>query len=130
MSRPDPNLQDAARAVRPYLAKLVDDPDTVDDRLVELLRQEPSPNSDAGLTAVFDEVGLVDWVASFLQNGVPPEAWRDPERGLSLLPGTGAPISADRFVCPVDGNYVFYRRMIGQPVPKCLDDGARLVLSP
>jgi hypothetical protein len=65
-----------------------------------------------------------------VERGVPPDAVMVAERGIEALPGRGQPIDADRFECPVDGMFVFYRRHVGQPVPPCRDHRVALVPAP
>jgi hypothetical protein len=58
----------------------------------------------------------------------PPHLQTVTERSLEPLPGTAAPVAAQRYACPVDGNYVWYRAFVGVPVPTCPDhDGVALV---
>jgi hypothetical protein len=125
------DLIEVARAIRVYLNDLVDQPAQIDARLVDLLqRSQHGENVDEELGLLLGEDYLVDWVATFLEHGMPPDVVVDSERGIEPLPGRGAPVRTDRFVCPVDGNFVFYRRHVGQRVPPCPDDGATLVVEP
>jgi hypothetical protein len=92
-----------AAAVDRQLAELLDPArqgDDVDDRILDLLR-EP--------------LAVHNWAAGFVQHG-PPEVH---ERGLSPLPGAGSTLPPPKYVCPRGGDTVWYRRAVGQPVPRC-----------
>jgi hypothetical protein len=47
------------------------------------------------------------------------------ERGFEPLPGHAVDVDADRFVCP-QGDYEWWRRATGVPIPKCPNHGVRL----
>jgi hypothetical protein len=50
----------------------------------------------------------------------PPQLQLGPLRAdYSGLPGESLPVEADRYVCPVLNDYVWYRPSVGVPVPEC-----------
>ena len=57
----------------------------------------------------------------------PPEVRALVERGIEPLPGIGEPVDAQKYVCAVDGNFVWWRTSVGVPIPKCPDHNAVLV---
>ncbi|MGH8905387.1 MAG: hypothetical protein ACRD0K_02430 [Egibacteraceae bacterium] len=131
MADDDRVLVEAARAVRYYLPGLVDDPaeaEEVDAALMTLLERDRAGED------VLDELaelfqrhdGLLEWVAVFLETGLPPDLAPADEKGISPLPGAGSPVALDRFVCPVGGDYVRWRRNVGE-VLTCPRHGVALV---
>ena len=84
----------------------------VDDDLLELLREDPRTRA---------------YTAFFLQTGSPPPLDRVTTRGGTALAGDPGPIPMAKFSCPM-GDYDWYRRSVGQPVPRCRTHG--LTLSP
>jgi hypothetical protein len=133
----DTTLLDAARAIRPYLDELLGDAaaaDELDRSLAELL-------AAAGAGAAVDEPierclrerpATLEWTAFYLKHQVPLQvASLGPHRnstfggGYSGLPGPGEPVRAERYSCP-GGDYLFYRRDVGQPIPTCPTHGLAL----
>ena len=47
--------------------------------------------------------------------------------GYQRLEGTGIRPPAQRYVCPVNGNYVWFQPFVGVPIPQCLDHAVVLV---
>ncbi|WP_406841116.1 hypothetical protein ACICHK_41075 [Streptomyces sp. AHU1] len=126
---------DAARALRGELLDLADGPDaeeraTLDRELAALLA------AAAGGTEV--EQDLLDlmgrhpaihaWTIGFLTHGQPADASTHHDRDLlggDAPPSRGEPVRAPKFLCP-QGDTVWYRRSVGQPVPKCRTHGEEL----
>jgi len=82
----------------------------VEDDLLELARTHPR-------TRLYTEY--------FLEHGAPPSPERLRVRGYSPLPGEITPIPLRRFVCP-RGDYDWYQRAAGEPVPQCPSHGIPL----
>jgi hypothetical protein len=127
MDPTDP-LIEAARAVRRYLPDLLGErAQAVDAQLVELLRA----GDRAGLEELFGSTeSLLDWVAGFVETGLPPEVAPLRERGAGYQPllGPGIAQAPPRFECPVDHLYVWYRVDPGEEIPVCRDHpGEQLV---
>lgn len=128
----DEVVLDVARLVRFYLPDLVGvEAVSYDARLRQLLEQ-----ADTGIdvsaeivTVLQQSSGLQAWVAQVLQDDMhrPPELQPLTERGLDL-PGEPTPVDAQRYSCPVDGNFVWYRPFVGVPVISCPDHHVLLVL--
>jgi hypothetical protein len=110
----------------------------VDGQLVELLavaRQGKDPTEE-----ILDLLARVssthDWAAEALADPAhrPPELTAPVERaldgGYSTLPnpaGSDA-VDADKYVCPVDGNFAWWRIWVADTVPTCPDHpGSALV---
>jgi hypothetical protein len=130
----DEDLREAARALRGQLPELVGDrADEYDavlrDLLVRATTEEEEAVDEQFLSLVQGSPVLHEWVASLLSDEHlrPPHAQPSTERGYTPLPGHGAPVDAQRYACPVDGNFVWYRPFIGVPVPTCPDHGTPLV---
>ncbi|MGW0828402.1 hypothetical protein [Streptomyces sp. NPDC002845] len=133
----DAEIIEIARMIRPYLAELVGDErsNDVDAALAAALAD--APTSSAAIARLRDlfssEEALLQWAEDVLEHPaqLPPEFHEQFVRGgpeYSGLPGHGGgPIPADRFVCPVDQNYVWYRPHVGVPVPACKEHSEKLV---
>lgn len=112
-------ILDCARSIRPYLPELVGtEAETVDRQLADLLAQARVGDSvDAEILALLKRIpNTRNWAAEFLA----PEQF---SKGFERLPGSSGAISAQKFVCPY-GDYVWYRRSAGIPVPTCPTHGA------
>jgi hypothetical protein len=128
----DEQILEVARSIRWYLPRLLGaQADQYDQSLVDLLRQAAS-GADVGpaLLGLLSRPPTVQgWAASALadEQHRPPDvqqAGRRPvTRGFSALPNPyGADvIDAERYVCPEDGNFVWWRIRLGDPIPKCRD---------
>jgi hypothetical protein len=131
MADDDPMLE-VGRAIRPYLADLLADPDAAaaaDAHFAALLAEarEGRPVDVAILARLKADPELHRWAAAFLQHGAPPEVVAEPERGPGEAPpgDVGATPSRDVFACP-EGDYVWWRRAVGLAVPVCPTHGLPL----
>jgi hypothetical protein len=125
----DRTILEAARAIRPYLPGLLvtkTDAERLDRDLAELLARSRRGEDVEGLVeaSLRQRRATFNWTAGFLEMGRPPRmAAVDAERSeYAELPGAGDPTRADRFVCP-EGDYVWYRRAVGQVAPACPTHG-------
>lgn len=109
---------EAVTAARLRLAELTDQPAMADELLVALLqRARRGEDVDALLVdALQVHPRLRGWVVRFVETWPPPGTKGAPGWG-----GRAAPVAAPRFVCPVDGLVSWYRRSIGDPIPRCPD---------
>lgn len=123
----DPALFEAARAIRPHLPDLLgEDAPSFDRRLVELLgRAQGGDDVDEGLADLLAGAQpVLDWTARVLEDerhrppGLQGVHGRDEYAGPLGSPGV---IDADKYICPVDGLYVWYRMGPGDQVRKCPD---------
>lgn len=46
--------------------------------------------------------------------------------GYQVLPGTASPTAADKYCCP-EGDFVWWRRSVANPIPACPTHGITLV---
>jgi hypothetical protein len=128
----DEDVVDVARIVRSYLPELVGDQAGVYDVQLRALLDRVIEGQDVGdeLYSVLTRSQTVhDWVAQVLGNHehLPPELQPVAELEYQALPGLRSPPDAQRYVCPVDGNYVWFRPFVGVPIPQCMDHAVVLV---
>lgn len=124
---------ETARAIRPFLPALLGAETPVCDRELRTLLTRHRAGDD-----VRDEVlallgrwpATQAWAVSMLADpaGRPPGLQPPAERTYSALPGPGEPVELQRFSCPSDGDYVWYRTSAAAKVPECPDHGERLVV--
>jgi hypothetical protein len=95
---------DEARSLDAELAGLLDPPDP--RAIVERLLVVPA---------------LRDWAGMFAATGYPPDLVMAERRWVEL-PGHGDPVRPTRLACP-RGDYVVYRRFVGQVIPLCPTHG-------
>ena len=130
MHEPGQLIAELARAIRPYVAALVEDGQAaarLDADLAGLLAETGRPTFQ---TDVLDVVGrhaaTRDWAAAFLEFGAPPDVSPLVERGYAAPPGRGVVPVVARFVCP-EGDYVRWRRAAGMELGHCPTHGLDLV---
>jgi hypothetical protein len=129
----DAHLREAARLLRPALGDLVGAGAADYDQRVRSLLERGAAGEDVDddLAEVLTRSPEVQaWVASVLEDPEhrPPHLQAVTERSYQGPPGKAAPVAAQRYACPVDGDYVWYRPFVGVPVPACPDhDGVVLV---
>jgi len=129
----DPDIQDVARSIRPYLPRLLGDQSAdYDQRLVALLVRsaQGADTDDALLDLLASNPVTHTWAADMLEDErhLPPDVRQVVERGVPdagfsplANPYGGDPVDAEKFVCPRDGNYVWWRVSVGIQVPTCRD---------
>jgi hypothetical protein len=133
----DETILELARAVRPYLDDLIDERSGANGREIDralaglLAAAEDGVQVDDRILVLLREPRTVyEWAANFLQYGYPPDVavllQLDAGERNSTLPGEGEPVPVPKFVCP-QGDYVFYRRAVGQQMPACRTHGLALV---
>ncbi|MFG3350994.1 hypothetical protein [Streptomyces sp. NPDC048001] len=122
----DRNILEVARTIRPYLPELVgDEADAYDTEIKDLLTQAHD-GVDVGdeIMAVLTRPRVKTWATQVFED----EHHRPPilparDRGTIKPPPSPVPtpVLSDKYECPVDGNYVWYRPSVGYPVPDCRD---------
>jgi hypothetical protein len=128
----DEKVVDVARIVRSYLPELVGDKASVYDGQLRILLDRAIEGQDVEdeLYSVLTRSPAVHaWVAQVLQNDehLPPELQPVTELAYQALAGRGVPPDAQRYVCPVDGNWVWFRPFVGVQIPQCVDHSVVLV---
>lgn len=128
MDSDNDGVLEAARAIRPYLKDLVDDPAAagiLDRRIAEQLtgpadRAAAATRLRALLEGQEDTAWFLSRVLSDKPHYRPPYYQPAYQRSIVSPAGDVSQVEADRYTCP-RGDYVWYRPEIGTPVPDCPD---------
>ncbi|MGK7876930.1 MAG: hypothetical protein AB4426_27665 [Xenococcaceae cyanobacterium] len=116
---PSENILEGARSIRPYLPKLLNSPEAeaIDHQLAELLMQaqQGQSNIDNKLLEVLTSTEPTrEFTVKFLN--------LSPVERITYyypIPGDPTPISGlVKYACTF-GDYVWYQRQKGQPIPNC-----------
>ena len=112
------SIREAARAIRPYLEKLVG-PETAGEMDTELARLLGAPGETGQLLAQLEStIPTSQWCLDFARcGGMPPEDAKVAEDRRAGLPGLGLP-DLPRYACP-RGDFAWYRRSPAIAVPSC-----------
>lgn len=112
------SIREAARAIRPYLEKLVG-PEAAGEMDTKLARLLGAPGGTSQLLAQLEStIPASQWWLDFLRcGGMPPEDAKVAMGRRAGLPGLGLP-DLPRYACP-RGDYVWYRRSPATVVPSC-----------
>jgi len=131
----DDAVIEAARAVRPYLDRLVDTPAAADlDRhLADTLNDRPDQTATAGRLRILlegkeDTAWFLAEVLADAPHYRPPyqqPRYLQRQRGIPAPAGDPGPVDAPRYTCP-HGDYVWYRPDVGTPIPACPTHHIRL----
>ncbi len=116
------DILEGGRSIRPYLEELLgNDAIQVDNKLAELLAQAQAgqPTDQQILEILTSYPNTRNWIAEFLSE-------KQVSKGFEPLPGQGQPISAQKYNCP-QGDYVWYRRIVGATIPICPTHGVELI---
>lgn len=109
-------ILEAARTIRPLLVDLVGKvlAGELDGALAGLLADAVSGRKVDNL--ILDTVRKYpparEWMRAYLGVGVAEF------RGFQPTPGLGDPVSAPKYCCP-QGDYTWYRRQVGESIPRC-----------
>lgn len=124
----------AGAAIRPYLAGLLtaDTAAAIDAELARILNSG-SPVEDAEpqvLDVLRRHTATHDWAAAFMVERLPPDLVAPVRREASYQrpPGDETPGSPPRYACP-ESDFEWYRRHVGQGVPRCPTHGVELALA-
>ncbi len=119
LPHPD-GVTEAARAIRPYLPDLIDDGELarhLDRDIVSLLGSVPDSLPDLWSTLTGNDV-VAGWVNELLEDPL--------FRPHDVQPVRAAGKRFERYACPVDGNFVWYREP-HEPVVQCPEHKVPLV---
>ncbi|WP_171172129.1 hypothetical protein [Streptomyces sp. I05A-00742] len=124
----DEDLFEAARAIRPYLPRILGDEAGAFDRKLVPLLARLSEGEDVGeqlVDLLSRDEAVLNWVALVLADGAhrPPEFQPMREKATEYQDAVGNPsvVDAVQYVCPVDGLFTEYRAGPGDPVGCCPD---------
>lgn len=125
-------ILEGARTIRSYLPELVGaEAETIDSQLASLLaRSEKEEKTDnLILDLLAQHKATKKWMRDYL-NAASPTARLDVLRAYSRPGGDPSPIPAQRYVCPVDANVVWFKQFEGEEILICKDHGCQLVPAP
>lgn len=112
------DVLEGARSIRPYLPDLLGAAAAECDRQIANLlaqaQQDQSVNAQI-LTLLKSHPKTKQWLSEFL-------AAKASSKGYEQLPGSSGAVSTQKYVCP-QGDYVWYQRSAGIPVPTCPTHG-------
>ena len=118
MFDPD-DILEGARCIRFFLSDLVGAEATqLDRQLASLLAETQTDSAVQILELLRQRPATRHWLAEFLGS-------KRTAKGYEPLPGNGQPVAAHKYVCAA-GDYVWYRRSTGVPVPVCPTHGELL----
>jgi len=113
------DILEAARAIRPYLSELLtaEEAKVIDERLAQLLAQKDQEKIDNLILDILcSQEPTRQWVDQFLELKLPPEIEKLYQPPLSPNPSVVSGLI--KYACP-NGDYVWYQRQIGEPIPNC-----------
>ena len=129
MGTEDEGVLEAARAIRPYLTRLVDNPAAA--RLDRAIADDFASAADRSATArrlraLLDSHEDTAWFLTEVLKDAPhyrppyqqPRYLQRQTGGIAAPIGDPGPIDAARYTCP-HGDYVWYRPEVGTPIPDC-----------
>ena len=127
-----PDVLQAAKAIRPYLAELLERPDAnaMGDRL------ELALNATTDTAAQQAEIRRVlsvaeptrEWLRLYLEEQKPAAEILSIIRTYHPLPGKAGVVASPRYRCPVAScHQTWYRREVGAEVPNCPIHGVQMV---
>ncbi|MBM3727972.1 MAG: hypothetical protein FJW40_21425 [Acidobacteria bacterium] len=110
------DILEAARTIRPYLPSLIGPPAAavLDAKLASLLADARQGRKvDNLILDALQAPEAREWTRQFLRAGA-----LETLRAYQPVAGPGRPVAAEKYCCP-QGDYVWYRRQVGETVPKC-----------
>jgi len=127
-----PDVLQAAQAIRPYLAELLERPDAnvMGERL------ELALNATTDTAAQQAEIRRVlsvaeptrEWLRLYLEEQKPAAEILSIIRTYQPLPGKAGVVASPRYCCPVAScHQTWYRRKVGAEVPHCPIHGVQMV---
>ncbi len=112
------DILEAARAIRPYLPELLtaEQAKAIDHQLTQLLTQQDQTKVDNLILDILcSQEPTRQWIDEFLELKLPPTL----EKSYQPIPGNLTPVSSvAKYTCPF-GDYVWYQRQVGEPIPNC-----------
>lgn len=125
---------EAARTIRPFLDDLLapDAAAETDGALAALLAAagDREPVHEEILRCFRAAPATRRWWLDFVGSGLPPEVRLAAAPTRADIPGRGEIVPPPRYVCPVNGDYVWYRLSAIRPVPLCRTHNVRLQAAP
>lgn len=112
------DVLEGACSIRPYLPELLGlEAEQVDQQLADLLKKSKAGQQvdQQILELLKSHPKTRNWIAVFLSP-------KQVSKGYERLPGNIGAVSSQKFVCP-EGDYIWYRRTAGIPVPSCPNHG-------
>ena len=127
-----PDVLQAAKAIRPYLADLLELPDanTMSDRLeLALNAVTDTATQQAEISRVLSLAEPTrEWLRLYLEEQKPAAEILAIIRTYHPLPGKAGVVTSPRYRCPVAScNQTWYRREVGAEVPNCPIHGIQMV---
>jgi hypothetical protein len=142
MNSDDAGVVEAARAIRPHLSRLLDNPDEaarLDNALSRLLNDGQQNAHETAhlvrelLAANEDTEWFMEQVLTDTPLLRPPYHQRRSSArqsdGVPSLGGDIGPVEADRYACPHHDYVDWYRPDVGTPVPRCPTHDVSLIRS-
>lgn len=111
-------ILEGARLIRSYLPELLGDQAPAVDRDIAALlalAQQGETVDEPLLTLLKDHEATYLWMGEYLST-------QQVAKGFEPLPGRSGAIAAPKYTCP-QGDYVWYQRSAGQPIPHCPSHG-------
>jgi hypothetical protein len=117
------DVLEGARTIRPFLSNLLQtEAEPVDQQLAHLLGQ-----AKAGLQVDQQILEILEshpktcrWIDEFLSS-------EQVSKGYQPSPGKPGVVSTPKYVCP-EGDYIWFQRSAGTPVPSCPTHNCQLTL--
>ncbi|MBW4475140.1 MAG: hypothetical protein KME45_32885 [Stenomitos rutilans HA7619-LM2] len=112
------DVLECTRSIRPFLPSLLGaEAEQIDQQLAGLLVQAQAGESvDIQILELLkSNPDTFQWIKEFLSA-------KPLSRGYERLPGGSGAVSAQKYLCP-QGDYVWYRRSAGIPIPTCPTHG-------
>ena len=113
------DILEAARTIRPYLSELLkaEEAQVIDNQLAQLLAQKDQKKVDNLILEILcSQESTRQWIDQFLELKHSPE---EKNKSYQPIPGNPTPISGlIKYACP-QGDYVWYQRQVGEPIPNC-----------
>lgn len=112
-----------AKTIRPYLSTLAKEQAIEYDKKIAHLLEERGrgKNINEALSELFSSSPkMQNWTDKVRQDPLhrPPELQEQPLGNIGPYRG-GMPVNAQKYECPVDRNYVWWRQRVGDFVPQC-----------
>lgn len=127
----DDEIVAVSKLLRPYLGDLLGPAEAARvDQVIGAVLAGPEVEAPGQLREIAgSDIRLLRWVEDVLDDPrlLPPEL--QGVRSADYRPnlGNGEPVPADRFVCPVSADVVWYRPGVGRAIPTCGTHGQILV---
>ena len=115
------DILEGARSIRPHLTRLLgEEGDSVDSELAQLLKQAQDGHQvDTLILRVLARRDPTrEWLAEYLKGKHSQEEEDSQTKSYEPLAGLISALPSSRYQCP-QGDYEWYQRSAGIPVPEC-----------